>query len=344
MSAYDPPSEIIGQFNSSLFTSTSDNITQSYADSHYLKFPTSQSATETITSLVVNNDATINTISVGKGSTDTSTNVVLGYQSLTSIANNGGDAFNALQNIAIGYQSLPALTFGYQNIAIGSGALSNLSILYKNIAIGTSAGSNVVGGENIAIGDGALFGSAATPSNGNYNTAIGNGALSSNTTGSNNVALGWQAGQAGTANTTGSNNTYVGYQAKANANNYSNSTAIGSGATITSSNSIMLGTSTEKVYIAGNGTYPLPYVIASGSSTFTATATSGRVLLGTFTKPAIYSFIYPTVCNGDGDANSTTFILGISVNNSGQVYISYINATYPPNSAFRANYVIYAIM
>lgn len=78
MSAYDPPTEDIGVFNSSLFTSTSENITQSYADTHYLKFPTSQSATETISSLVVSNDATINGLTVGKGNSSVSTNTVVG--------------------------------------------------------------------------------------------------------------------------------------------------------------------------------------------------------------------------------------------------------------------------
>jgi hypothetical protein len=61
------------------------------------------------------------------------------------------------------------------------------------------------------------------------------------------VALGYQAGFAGTANTTGSNNTYIGYQSQSNANNYSTSTAIGSGAIITASNTIVLGTANETV-------------------------------------------------------------------------------------------------
>ena len=81
------------------------------------------------------------------------------------------------------------------------------------------------------------------------NTVFGTNALSSNTTGSNNTAVGYKAGYAGTANKTGSNNTYVGYQAKANADNYSNSTALGAGATITASNQVVLGTSTETVVI-----------------------------------------------------------------------------------------------
>lgn len=87
------------------------------------------------------------------------------------------------------------------------------------------------------------------------NTVFGYQALTSNTTGSNNVALGYQAGQAGTANTTGSNNTYIGYQAQANAINYSNSTALGRGATITASNQIVLGTTTEKVIIPNQINY-----------------------------------------------------------------------------------------
>jgi hypothetical protein len=79
------------------------------------------------------------------------------------------------------------------------------------------------------------------------NTVFGYQALTSNTTGTTNTAIGYQAGTAGTANTTGSNNTYIGYQAQANANNYTKSTALGSGATITASNQVVLGTTSETV-------------------------------------------------------------------------------------------------
>jgi hypothetical protein len=276
-------------------------------------------ASETViipgTSLVTTNDATINTISVGKGSTDTSTNVVLGYQSLTLIENNGGDPNNALYNIAIGYQTLAALTFGYKNIAIGAGALSKLSILFNNVAVGTAAGGNAVGGSNVAIGDNALLGSSVTTSNGNFNTAVGSGALSSNTTGTNNTALGANAGNAGTANTTGSNNTYVGYQAQANGSGYSTSTALGAGAIITASNQVVLGTTTETVVIPRITRFLSPPVysrtntanqnintiadttvlftsLVSGSSTYTGITYSA----GTFTNSNSYSIAVNVSC------------------------------------------------
>ena len=81
------------------------------------------------------------------------------------------------------------------------------------------------------------------------NTVFGTNALSSNTTGSNNTAVGYKAGYAGTANTTGSNNTYVGYNTQANGAAYTNSTAIGASATITASNQVVLGTTAETVVI-----------------------------------------------------------------------------------------------
>ena len=49
-----------------------------------------------------------------------------------------------------------------------------------------------------------------------------------------------------------------------NAANYSNSTAIGAGATITASNQIMLGTITEKVYIPGGSIYSPNATIYTG--------------------------------------------------------------------------------
>jgi hypothetical protein len=172
------------------------------------------------------------------------------------------------------------------------------------------------------------------------NTVFGTNALSSNTTGSNNTAVGYKAGYAGTANTTGSNNTYVGYNTQANGAAYSDSTALGAGATITASNQIMIGRSTEKVYIAGNGSYPLPYIVASGSQTLTATAGAGRVnLVGTFSIPSGYSSLFPICVNGDTGANASTLIIAGSPSGSTiSITFTGASATY-----FRVNYVIYAI-
>jgi len=78
---------------------------------------------------------------------------------------------------------------------------------------------------------------------GNYNTASGYNSLFWNTTGSTNVAIGYQAGNPPLGgSTTGSNNTFVGANSSPGAqNNLSNATAIGANAEVTASNSLVLG-------------------------------------------------------------------------------------------------------
>jgi len=128
-------------------------------------------------------------------------------------------------NTAIGNYALAANTSGSNNVAVGGGTSTTAALA-----------SNASSSYNTALGAAALRQATA-----NYNTAIGEEALTNDSTGNSNVALGYQAGAAGTANTTGSNNTFIGYQAQANANNYSNSTALGSGAVVGASNSLVLG-------------------------------------------------------------------------------------------------------
>jgi hypothetical protein len=169
--------------------------------------------------LFVASDASINGLTLGKGGGDISYNTAFGYQALYS--NTTG-----LLNTAIGYQALTSNTTGAYNTAIG----------FQGLFL------NTTGGYNTSLGNQTLFYNTT----GGQNTAVGRAALLQNT-GSNNTAIGYQAGYAGTANTTGSYNTYIGMNAQANANNYSNSTALGSGATITASNQVVLGTTSETV-------------------------------------------------------------------------------------------------
>jgi hypothetical protein len=211
--------------------------------------------------LFVGSDSYINELTLGKGSGNISTNTAFGVSALSSNTNGSN-------NVALGYQSLKANTTGDYNVSIGVNSLVsntdgnfNLAVgnetLYSNttgglnVALGHGAGSFITTGvANVAVGVGSL--KANTSFSCNYNIAVGENCLRDITSGSNNTAVGSQAGYAGTANTTGSNNTYIGYQAQANANNYSNSTALGSGATITGSNQVVLGTSTEKVIVVGD--------------------------------------------------------------------------------------------
>ncbi|HXJ75666.1 MAG TPA: tail fiber domain-containing protein, partial [Candidatus Dormibacteraeota bacterium] len=138
----------------------------------------------------------------------------------------------------------------------------------SNLFAGISAGTNNTGFQN------AFFGTSAGVNNstGSNNAFFGGAAGFQNTTGSNNAFFGYQAGQstdgnsnafigtfAGISNTTGSNNTFIGRDADFNAANttgdnnnllgaasrvtsgISNATAIGANASVTQSNSLILG-------------------------------------------------------------------------------------------------------
>jgi trimeric autotransporter adhesin len=80
---------------------------------------------------------------------------------------------------------------------------------YDNTAIGTQGAlkSNTTGTNNIAVGRGALCSNTTA----DYNTAVGSLALCSNTTGCQNTALGRSAGD---TITTGSNLTLLGFNAE----------------------------------------------------------------------------------------------------------------------------------
>ncbi len=96
--------------------------------------------------------------------------------------------------------------------------------------------SNTTGSDNTAIGNYALFYSTR----GDANTAIGNYALYGNTTGGGNTATG---SNALVYNTTGLGNTALGYLAGPDSGSpaLTNSTALGANATVSQSNSLVLG-------------------------------------------------------------------------------------------------------
>jgi trimeric autotransporter adhesin len=107
-------------------------------------------------------------------------------------------------NTANGANALYNNTSGNRNVAVGSKALFSNEAGFDNTANGANAlYSNTSGNRNVADGYNALFGNEV----GNFNTAIGFRALYQNT-GSNNVALGFNAGS---NLTTGSGNVCIGY-------------------------------------------------------------------------------------------------------------------------------------
>jgi trimeric autotransporter adhesin len=162
-------------------------------------------------------------------------------------------------NTASGSGALVSNTTGGGNTAFGFAALLSNTTGPYNTASGVNAlYSNTTGEGNTASGVNALFGNTSADNNtasgmnalysnttGVDNTASGDSALFNSTTGVENTASGFLAGL---TNITGSYDTFIGSGADANAD-YTNGTALGAGALLFASNSIVLGnTSISAIY------------------------------------------------------------------------------------------------
>lgn len=131
-----------------------------------------------------------------------------------------------------------------------------------NSFFGFNAGNN-----NTSGADNSFFGSDAGGANttGFFNTFVGSDTGDANTTGNNNSFFGRNAGganttgsvnsfignNAGDLNTTGSNNTVIGASADVGAGNLTFATAIGAGALVSSSNTVVLGRAADTVRVPG---------------------------------------------------------------------------------------------
>jgi hypothetical protein len=228
-----------------------------------------------------NNDSGFYNTAVGDDALESNTgsdNTALGYLSLQS--NTNGDYNTGIGTLAlyrnqagekltaVGFQALYSNGSGGDNTATGSTALysnetgadntaTGSGALYANTASDNTAdgsgalAANTGGANNTAVGYSALFynttganntasGAQALYSNfsGSYNVASGYEALYSNTIGYHNVALGYNAGG---NNTVGGGNTFIGFDANAGHDNLINATALGNGAVVSASNSIVFG-------------------------------------------------------------------------------------------------------
>ena len=145
-------------------------------------------------------------------------------------------------NTGIGSYAMALVTSASQNTAVGYGALYWNDTGFGNTAIGgaTLTGTFAAVNRNTAVGDVALSNTTSDD-----NVGVGYYSLQSNTSGTQNTALGTYAGQTGilaNANTTGSNNTYVGYgSGPGTSTQLSNSMALGSGSRVTASNQVVIG-------------------------------------------------------------------------------------------------------
>jgi len=149
------------------------------------------------------------------------TNQAFGYLALTGNITGGG-------NLAFGHASLQNNTTANTNVAFGNQTLTRVTTNGNNTAVGSEALRYATVANQVAVGYQALTGSATSQLNsGTQNTALGYQAGTANTSGSNNVFIGFQAGS---ANTSGTDNTFVGSTAGRINDAGSNNTAVGSGA------------------------------------------------------------------------------------------------------------------
>ena len=140
----------------------------------------------------------------------------------------------------------------------GNHVLSTTGLL--NLFAGVDAGSKTTGSGN------AFFGVSAGSSNttGGENSFFGLNAGGKNMAGCCNTFFGAHAGQnttgifnsffgdfAGNQNTTGNSNTVIGNNADVGSGNLDHATAIGADAVVSSSNTIVLGRTSEKVVVSG---------------------------------------------------------------------------------------------
>jgi hypothetical protein len=190
----------------------------------------------------------------------------------------------ASYNSFFGYRAGNLTTTGSFLAAVGDYALANNTSGFDNTASGYGAlDSNTTGPYNTASGFEALYLNTV----GGYNAAIGYEALHANVTASGNVAVGFAAAQNNTANfntavgdsalinnITGTNNTALGISAGPSAGGLSNTTAIGSNATVSESNALVLGGTGANAVSVGIGTAtPGATLDVRGTGNFTGLVT-----------------------------------------------------------------------
>jgi hypothetical protein len=211
----------------------------------------SEALTSTAYTSGVNNNTAIGYNAMAQITGAVDSNTAVGYYSLYQAG------ASANYNTAFGYETLYQAT-GSHNTAVGYQSMRYPGSGNYNTAVGTEAlklgATNTCATGNTAIGDSALMSVTCTTSagsEGSYNTAIGYAALGSLTTGIDNTALGYRAGNpdsggAGVAVTTGSGNIIIGNNIGLDSSSRSNYLNIGG--------TIRGDLANRKIVIGGNGT------------------------------------------------------------------------------------------
>lgn len=219
---------------------------------------------------------------LGAGATPpvTATNQVLCSQDSSSAATFVGNFRMTLPNTVMGYFAGSADVLNDtagSNVLIGTGTGLSLNATASNNTIvgfaagefgaglnfctfvGSASGVNTQGDRNTGVGANSIAsGTSASVDNtgigngtlqvlgvGASNTAVGSLAATSIDSGSNNVCIGYNSGSVGGIITSGSNNILIGKDSQVTSVSASNRIAIGTSASATADNQIMLGNSSH---------------------------------------------------------------------------------------------------
>jgi len=192
--------------------------------------------------------------------------------SLNSFFGSGAGQANttASSNAFFGYFSGNLNSTGTRNAFFGFQAGLVSATVNDNSFFGYQAGSATIGGGNTFVGSGAgaantngtentYLGFQSGSGNGSKNTVIGS---ETNADGNQNTVIGETSSVSGNFNTSigtaffasGNNNTLIGYFARTDTSQFpvNNSTAIGAGAVVDTSNTVVLGTNADIVRIPGD--------------------------------------------------------------------------------------------
>lgn len=240
--------------------------------------PTASSSTDTLTltssdaSLSVVGDATAKSIdfkaAIFLASPHAASNLFFGLTGNTAVAgiNNvamGSGALGSLSSgnnhIAIGTSALAANTDGYENIAIGTNCLAGAAHSADNVMIGRSTGYGFMDGTNNAVVGAYAFEGDLHQITGSNNSILGTRAfqnLRNDVTGASiddNCAVGYAAGSAYQRYY---QCTLIGSGTETGAIDITNSSALGYGALVKSSNTIRLG-NTSVAFVETDGALDL---------------------------------------------------------------------------------------
>jgi hypothetical protein len=167
-------------------------------------------------------------------------NTFLGFNA--GMSNSGGS-----QNTFVGNGAGKNNSVGRRNTFVGNGAGDDNTSGQENSFFGSFAGTGSIGSNNTFIGESAGF-----TTDGSENTFVGRGAGVNATRGTGNTFIGDLSGLSAGGGVPSLNNTLLGSNTKVAAN-VSNSTALGAGATVSTSNTIVIGTANQTTFIPGGG-------------------------------------------------------------------------------------------